>query len=76
MNQDIVEVIKNFIKISEEEMNERKRSISSTYYMAKHDFRVIENYEDEIETLKYMLEKYEDCRERIIERNKINIDDL
>lgn len=76
MNQNIIEIIKNSIKIREEEMNERKRTISASYYMAKHDFRVIENYEDEIETLKYMLEKYEDCRERIIERNKINIDDL
>ena len=44
--------------------------------MAKHDFRCIENMEDVYETLDYIIDKLEDCQDRIIERNKINIRDL
>lgn len=60
----------------EKEIVKRKSNISSTYYFAKHDFRCIDNFEDQAETYCYILEKLEDLQDRIIERNKINIDDL
>lgn len=54
----------------------KKGNINSSYFLAKHDFRVIENMEDAYETLDYVIDKLKDCQERINERNRINIRDL
>lgn len=51
------------------EIKNRKNNINSNYLMAKHDFRVIENLEDSVETLGYLIEKLNDLQERIIDRN-------
>lgn len=54
----------------------KKGNINNLYYLAKYDFRIIENMEDVYETLDYIIDKLKDCQERIIERNRINIRDL
>lgn len=69
----IIEFLKEQKGLEVNEIKERKCTISSGYYMAKHDFRCIENMTDVYETLDYVIDKLQDCQDRIIERNKIDI---
>lgn len=72
----VIRILTEQKELEKDCINNRKNHISQSYDMAKHDFRCIENMEDYFETLDYMIEKLQDCQDRIIERNKINIRDL
>ena len=74
--KEMITLIKQEKTLNEINLKNRKNNINSNYMLAKHDFRVIDNIEDIIETLDYIIDKLNDCQERIIERNKININDL
>lgn len=52
------------------ELKNRKENISSSYFMAQHDFKIIENIEDIIKTLDNVIDKLKDCQDRIIELNR------
>ena len=69
----IIEFLKEQKGLEVNGINDRKCHIHSDYYMAKHDFRSIENMTDIYETLDYIIDKLQDCQDRIIERNKIDI---
>ena len=72
----IIRILEEQKELEKDYINNRKNNISKSYDMAKHDFRCIENMEDVYETLDYIIDKLEDCQDRIIERNKINLRDL
>ena len=74
--KEMITLIKQEKTLNEINLKNRKNNINSNYMLAKHDFRIIDNIEDVIETLDYIIDKLNDCQERIIERNKININDL
>ena len=74
--REIMELLDNQKRIEKQMIEIRKGNINKSYYLAKHDFRAIENMEDVYETLDYIIDKLKDCQERIIERNSINISDL
>ena len=74
--KDIIKLLENQKEMEKEKIEIKKGNIRKSYYLAKHDFRCIENMEDVYETLDYIIDKLEDCQDRIIERNKINIRDL
>ena len=72
----IIRILEEQKELEKDDINNRKNNIRKSYFLAKHDFRCIENMEDVYETLDYIIEKLEDCQDRIIERNKINLRDL
>lgn len=74
--KEIIELLENQKELKKQKIEIRKGNINKSYYLAKHDFRVIENMEDVYETLDYIIDKLKDCQERIIDRNRININDL
>ena len=74
--KEIITLLKEKKHIEKEIIELKMNNISSSYNLAKQDFRVIENTEDVLETLVCVIEKLKDCQERIIERNKIDIRDL
>ena len=74
--KEIIRILEEQKELEKDCINNRKNNISKSYDMAKHDFRCIENMQDFYETLDYIIDKLEDCQDRIIERNKINIRDL
>lgn len=74
--KEMITLIKQEKTLNEINLKNRKNNINSNYMLAKNDFRAIDNIEDVIETLDYIIDKLEDCQERIIERNRININDL
>mgnify|MGYP004558398101 CR=1 FL=1 len=74
--KEIIELLENQKELKKQKIEIKKGNINKSYYLAKHDFRVIENMEDVYETLDYIIYNLKDCQERIIERNRININDL
>ena len=74
--KELIKLYEDLIQQKKIELKNRKQNINSSYQLAKHDFRVIENIEDVIETLEYNLDKLKDLQERIIDRNSILIKDL
>lgn len=74
--KEIIELLEFQKELKKQKIEIKKGNINKSYNLAKHDFRVIENMEDALETFDYVIEKLKDCQERIIERNKINIRDL
>lgn len=74
--KEIIELLEIQKELKKQKIEIKKGNINRTYYLAKHDFRVIENMQDFYETLDYIIEKLKDCQERIIERNRIDIRDL
>lgn len=74
--KEIIELLEIQRELIKQKIEIKKGNINKSYYLAKHDFRVIENMEDGYETLDYVIDKLKDCQERIIERNRINISDL
>ena len=74
--KEIIELLEIQKELKKQKIEIKKGNINKSYYLAKHDFRVIENMEDAYETLDYIIDKLKDCQERIIERNSINISDL
>lgn len=74
--KEIIELLEIQKELEKQKIEIKKGNINKSYYLAKHDFRVIENMEDAYETLDYIIDKLKDCQERIIERNRININDL
>ena len=74
--KEIIELLEIQKRVEKQKIEIKKGNINKSYYLAKHDFRVIENMEDVYETLDYIIDKLKDCQERIIERNSINISDL
>lgn len=73
---EIIELLEIQKELKKQKIEIKKGNINKSYYLAKHDFRVIENMEDVYETLDYIIDKLKECQERIIERNSINISDL
>lgn len=71
--KEIIKIIKDEKEMRLIEIKNRKNNINSNYLMAKHDFRVIENLEDSVETLGYLIEQLNDLQERIIDRNNQRI---
>lgn len=74
--KEIIELLEIQKDLKKQKIEIKKGNINKSYYLAKHDFRVIENMEDVYETLDHIIDKLKDCQERIIERNSINISDL
>ena len=74
--KDIISLLEIQKELKKQKIEIKKGNINKSYYLAKYDFRVIENMEDVYETLDYAIDKLKDCQERIIERNSINISDL
>lgn len=74
--KEIIELLEIQKELKKQKIEIKKGNINKSYYLAKHDFRVIENMEDAYETLDYIIDILKDCQERIIERNEINIRDL
>ena len=74
--KEIISLLEEQKYIEKEIIELKMNNISSSYNLAKHDFIVIENMEDVLETLVYVIDKLKDCQERIFERNKIDIRDL
>lgn len=73
---DIIELLEIQRDLKKGKIEIKKENINRSFNLAKHDFRVIENMEDVVETLNYTIEKLKECRHRVNERNKINIRDL
>lgn len=74
--KEIIELLEIQKELKKQKIKIKKGNINKSYYLAKHDFRVIENMEDSYETLDYIINKLKECQERIIDRNSINISDL
>lgn len=74
--KEIIELLEIQKELKKQKIEIKKGNINKSYYLAKNDFRVIENMEDVYETLDYIIDELKDCQERIIERNRINIRDL
>lgn len=74
--KEIIELLEIQKELKKQKIKIKKGNINRSYYLAKHDFIVIENMEDAYETLDYIIDKLKECQERIIERNRININDL
>lgn len=68
--RDLLDVIRKQINNCEEELVKRKKNIHSDYFMAKVDIKIIENFEDHKETLKYIKEELEELQKRIVKRNR------
>lgn len=74
--KEMIEIVEKERDMKKIHVKNRKSTINSSYDLAKHDFRVIENMEDVIETYDYIIEQLEELQDRIVERNKIDIKDL
>lgn len=74
--KEMIEIVKKERDMKKIHVKNRKSNINSSYDLAKHDFRCIENMEDVIETYDYIIEQLEELQDRIVERNKIDIRDL
>lgn len=73
---DIKKLIKELDEIKnkeEEEIKRRKSNINNDYTLAKIDFVVIENINDNIETLNKIIAELEELQQRRIKRNTKNI---
>ena len=55
----IIRILEEQKEIEKDCINNRKDNISKSYYLAKHDFRCIENMEDVYETLEEKKAYYE-----------------
>lgn len=71
--KEMITLIKQEKTLQEINLKNLKNNINSNYILAKHDFRVIENIEDTIGTLAYIIDKLEDLQETIVERNRLPI---
>lgn len=71
--KEMITLIKQEKTLKEINLKNRKNNINSNYMLAKHDFRVIDNIEDSIETLTDIIDELEELQERIIERNRLSI---
>ena len=74
--KEMIEIVKKERDMKKIHVKNRKSNINSSYDLAKHDFRCIENMEDVIETYGYIIEQLEELQDRIVKRNKIDIRDL
>ena len=74
--KEIIELLEIQKKLKKQEIKIKKGNINKSYFLAKLDFRVIENMEDAYETLDYIIDKLKDCQDRIFERNRNNLKDL
>ena len=72
----VKDFIIDYIENEKHNLVNRKNNINHNYAIAKHDFRVIENMEDVIETLQYCVDKINDLQERIIERNNCDLSNI
>ena len=61
--------IKEMITLIKQEktLKNRKQNINSSYMLAKHDFRCIENIEDAIE----IIDDLEELQNRVVARNRL-----
>lgn len=71
--KEMITLIKQEKTLKEVNLKNRKNNINSNYVLAKHDFRVIDNIEDSIETLTDIIDELEELQERIVERNRLPI---
>lgn len=71
--KDVIEYMKHALQLEIVNCKNRKNNINHNYNLAKHDFRVIENMEDCIETYREIVDDLNDLQERIIERNQERI---
>ena len=69
----MITLIKLEKTLKETDLKNRKNNINSNYMLAKHNFRVIDNIEDSIETLIDIIDKLEQLQDRIAERNRLPI---
>lgn len=71
--KEMITLIKQEKTLKEINLKNRKNNINSNYMLAKHDFRVIDNIEDSIETLTDIIDELEQLQDRIVERNRLPI---
>lgn len=71
--KEMITLIKQEKTLKEINLKNRKNNINSNYMLAKHDFRVIDNIEDSIETLTDIIDELEQLQNRIVERNRLPI---
>ena len=74
--RQLIKLIEEQKELEKECIENRKHNINKDYYMAKHDFRCIENMEDVIEEYEYIINRLNDLQDRVIERNKVSMYDL
>ena len=71
--KEMITLIRQEKTLKEINLKNRKNNINSNYMLAKHDFRVIDNIEDSIETLTDIIDELEQLQNRIVERNRLSI---
>mgnify|MGYP004515997945 CR=1 FL=1 len=71
--KEMIALIRQQKTLEEINLKNRKNNINSSYDLAKHDFRVIDNIEDIIETLTDIIDELEQLQDRIVERNRLPI---
>lgn len=71
--KEMITLIKQEKTLKEINLKNRKNNINSNYMLAKHDFRVIDNIEDSIETLTNIIDDLGRLQNRIDERNRLPI---
>lgn len=71
--KDLLKVVVDYKKYRNDELLKRENNISSSYVLAKLDFKVIENLKDGISTLQNIEKQLNDLQERIIKRNREEI---
>ena len=65
--KEMITLIKQEKTLKEVTLKNRKQNINSSYMLAKHDFRCIENIEDAIE----IIDDLEELQNRVVARNRL-----
>lgn len=71
--RDLIKNIKDYKRLKEIELKNRKNNINQNYELAQMDFIVIENIEDTIQVLNTLEFEVNQLQERIRERNRREI---
>lgn len=69
--KEMITLIKQEKTLKEVTLKNRKQNINSSYMLAKHDFRCIENIEDAIETYNEIIDDLEELQNRVVARNRL-----
>lgn len=70
---ELIKIMKAEREKRNNDLYNRKHNINQHYFLAKLDFKVIDNYNDSIQTLDKIIKELEDLQERIIKRNRERI---
>lgn len=68
--KELNKIVKNEKEVRDFNVKALKNKISNNYTSAKRDIKTIENFEDTIDTLEYVVDLLNKLQERIIKRNR------